>query len=169
VAKNKNAVPVTPAANMEKGTARSFAIPDNWKSELLPSGILRAVHVLTPALQERLKDKTSTMPVVAVRSSNGNYSRMRLYRWVEILGPSWIGEIFDNPLPGTGGRAVAVLFSEYPLQVWIDPDNDMGVIDTTGKTPEQVMAECKARIEAKRKKPVPSRSGNASSKTREAA
>ena len=154
---NKPAVPVNPAANMEKATVRSFVPPDGWKSELLPAGILRAVHVLTPALQERLKDKTSTLPVIAVRSSNKDYSRMRLYRWVEILGPSFIGEIFDQPLPGTNGRAVAVLFSEYPLQVWIDPANDLGVIETAGKTPDEILAECKARIEAKKKparKPV---------------
>lgn len=152
---NKPAVPVTETANKSD---RKFSIPDNWKAELLPAGTLRAVHVLTPALMERMKDKESVLPVVAVRSSHGNYSRMKLVRHAELLGPSFIGEDFATPLPGTGGRAVAVLFTEYPIQVWIDPEADMGVIDTTGMTPEQVMEECKRRLEAKKApQPVPAR------------
>ena len=156
---NKPAVPVTETANK---SGRKFAIPDSWKAELMPSGTLRAVHVLTPALMERTKDKESIIPVVAIRSSHGNFSRMRLVRHAELLGPSFIGEDFANPLPSTNGRAVAVLYTEYAINVWVDPAADMGVIDTTGLTPEQVMEECKKRLEALKKPaaapaPVPAR------------
>lgn len=149
MAKNTPAVPVNPNANK---SSRKFdnVIKDTWQASLLGAGMLRAVHVLTPALMARFKDKSLATPVVAVRSSQGEFTRMRLYRHVEILGPSFLGEDFDNPLEGTGGRAVAVLFTEYPLNVWIDPANDLGTIDTKGKTPEQVMAEIEARLSAKK-------------------
>lgn len=147
--KKSPAVPVSDNANKSK---RKFAsiIKDNWEASLLSAGTLRAVHVLTPALMERFKDRESIMPVVAVRSSHGDFTRMKLYRHVELLGPSFLGEDFENPLEGTGGRAVAVLFTEGAIQVWVDPENDLGVIETKGKTPDEIMAECKARIEAKK-------------------
>jgi hypothetical protein len=89
------------------------------QSRILPGGIMRAIHVWTPGLVDRLTNG-GDMPVQAVRSSLYNYSKMQLYRQVDILGPSKLVEMFDKPLPGTAGRGVSVVMSDHALQVWYD-------------------------------------------------
>ena len=105
------------------------------ESAILPPGTMRAIHVYVPALTERMKEpwKPNTgSPVMAVRSSLYNYEKMRLYRMVEILGPSELVEM-ESPLPGTNGRGVAILFTNQPVRVWFDGPNHPPTIDT-GKT-----------------------------------
>jgi len=65
-------------------------------------GVKRAFHVFTPALQYRLENKGSALPVMALRSSNHKYGKMKLYARIETLGPASLDPLFDAPLPGTG-------------------------------------------------------------------
>lgn len=113
------------------------------KSKILPGGVKRAIHVFTPALMERLdKTKRSRKPIIAIRSALHNYEMMILCRGVKIHGPSEMFEDFDNPLPGTGGRAVAVMMTEHAVEIfWDETDPDPRPINTKGKKPEDLMAE----------------------------
>lgn len=102
------------------------------KSTILKAGVKRAIHVFVPALQSRQEEgwKAHTgSPVMAVRSSLYNYEKMRLYRKVEILGPSELIEM-EKPLPGTKGRGVAILFTTARIRVWYD-DKLPKTVDTS--------------------------------------
>lgn len=109
---------------------------------ILPGGVKRAIHVFTPSLQDRLKNG-GDQPVMAVRSGLHNYEKMRLYRKVDILGPSEMVELFDNPLPGTNGRGVAILFTDHALRVWFEGDRQPPIIDTADKSAEAVVEAVK--------------------------
>jgi hypothetical protein len=93
------------------------------KSKILPGGVLRAVHVYVPTLQQRLAEG-GDKPVMAVRlqDNNGEWRRMKLYRKVEWAGPgrTELIEHFDAPLPGTNGRGVAIVYTDAPLAVFWD-------------------------------------------------
>lgn len=82
----------------------------------------RIVHVLGPVLAKNLKrphDYESHEPVVAVRSLAD--PRVALVgRHVEILGPCEIWYEPDKPVPGTQGRAIAVMKTEAELIVHMD-------------------------------------------------
>lgn len=100
---------------------------------ILAGGTRRAVHVYVPTLQERQQKgwKAGTGKcVMAVRSSLYGYKKMRLYRKVEILGPSELIEM-EKPLPGTNGRGVAILFTDHALRVWFDGKKHPETIDTS--------------------------------------
>ena len=112
------------------------------KSKILAGGVKRAIHVLTPALQERLSNKATRKPVVAIRSALHNYEKFILARGVKIHGPSEMFEDFENPLPGTGGRAVCVLMTEHAVEIfWDEADGNPKIFDAKGKKPETIMAE----------------------------
>lgn len=92
-------------------------------SKILPAGTLRAVHVYVPALQARIKDGGNE-PVWAVRSVNHKFKRMLLVRQARILGESEGVEMFDAPLPGTGGRGVAPLLTRAAIEItWDEGDH----------------------------------------------
>lgn len=93
-------------------------------------GVKRAFHVFTPALQYRLENSGSKLPVMALRSSLHNYGKMKLYTRIECLGPSSLDPLFDAPLPGTGGRGVAIMFTDFPLRVWYPEGQKPQVIET---------------------------------------
>lgn len=82
----------------------------------------RIVHVLGPVLAKNLKrphDYESHDPVVAVRSLAD--PRVALVgRHVEILGPCKISYTPADPVPGTQGRAIAVMETEAELIVHMD-------------------------------------------------
>lgn len=108
------------------------------KSQILPAGPRRAIHVYVPALMKRQTDgwKVNDGPaVMAVRSALYGFRKMRLYRKVEILRPSRgdsVAELveMEQPLPGTNGRGVAILFTTCALRVWYDGDAYPPTIDT---------------------------------------
>ncbi len=107
------------------------------ESAILPAGTLRAIHVYVPALQERQKTPWKAnegQPVMAVRSALYNYEKMRLYRMVEILGPSMLVEM-PEPLPGTNGRGVAILMTREAVRVWFDGPKHPETIDTSKTAP----------------------------------
>lgn len=111
-------------------------------------GVKRAFHVFTPALQHRLENNASTLPVMALRSSVHNYGKMKLYARIECLGPSSLDPLFGNPLPGTGGRGVAIMFTEFPLRVWYPEGQKPPVIDTPdGRNPKDILEEVKLKYE----------------------
>ena len=105
------------------------------KSEVLPGGTWRIVHIFTPVLKKRQDagpwKAMNGEPLMAVRSSVGAYCRMRIYRRVDIEGPSKLVEL-EKPLPGTGGRGVAVMMTDAPLRVWYD-DRAPETVDLAGK------------------------------------
>jgi hypothetical protein len=106
------------------------------KSQVLPGGVRRAIHVFVPRLQERQKTgwvANTGDPVMAVRSSLYGYAKMRLYRRVEWDGPTELVEMVE-PLPGTGGRGVAIVFTTAPLTVYWD-DKPPATIDTDANQP----------------------------------
>lgn len=119
-------------------------------SEVLDAvpGVKRAFHVFTPALQHRLTDKASSVPVMALRSSLHGYTKMKLYARIEALGPSSLDPLFDAPLPGTGGRGVAIMFTEFPLRVWYPEGHKPPVIETPdGRDPKEILAEVLTKYE----------------------
>ena len=73
-----------------------------------------AFHVFTPALLERTTNKVE-YPVMALRFSEENYQNMILLDQIDCLGESQLLPLFDNPLPGTGGRGVAIMFTKSPI------------------------------------------------------
>lgn len=109
-------------------------------------GVRRAVHVFTPALMHRLANKGSTLPVMALRSSRHDFGKMKLYQRIEMMGPSSLDPLFDKPLPGTGGRGVAIMFTEFPLRVWYYEGEAPAVIDTNDKRkPDEILADVLAK------------------------
>lgn len=111
-------------------------------------GVKRAIHVFTPALQHRLATKGSTLPVMALRSSLHDYSKFKLYQRIELLGPSSMDPLFDKPLPGTGGRGVAILFTEFAIRVWRYEDETPAVIDSADtRKPDEVLADVLKKYE----------------------
>lgn len=109
------------------------------KSQILPAGPRRAIHVFVPALMKRQEQgwkANDGPPVMAVRSALYGYRKMRLYRKVEILPPArdaaHAAELVEmtEPLPGTNGRGVAILFTTCALRVWYDGDAYPPTIDT---------------------------------------
>jgi hypothetical protein len=108
------------------------------KSQVLPAGPRRAIHVFVPALMKRQADgwrANDGPPVMAVRSSLYGYRKMRLYRKVEILPPARgdaAAELveMEQALPGTNGRGVVILFTTCALRVWYDGDAYPPTIDT---------------------------------------
>lgn len=82
---------------------------------MLPPGEY-AVHVFVPALRTRL-EKGGDQPCVAVRPKKAGFKKMYLVNEARILGPSALVERFDDPLPGTNGRGVAILMTRAPISV----------------------------------------------------
>lgn len=78
------------------------------------AGTKRAIHVLTPALVNRLKNGGEE-PLMAVRSSEDGYKTLQLFRKVTWHGPTQLMENFEDPLPGTSGRGVAVIYTTAKL------------------------------------------------------
>lgn len=109
----------------------------------LKGGPMRAVHVFTPALVERLKSKVK-QPVMAIRCETSNYCQMKLCYNVHIHGESEMREIFDKPLPGTDGRGVAILFTKSPIT--IQYGEKLVTINTKDKKPDQVYQKIKEYI-----------------------
>lgn len=113
----------------------------------LRQGVLRAVHVFTPALQYRL-EHGGHLPVMAVRSSLYGYRKMKLYHRVQILGPSTMDPLFDAPLPGTGGRGVAILFTQAALRVWYqDRLPDLTLDTSDNRDPKDILQELLRRYQ----------------------
>jgi len=111
------------------------------ESVYLYGGTRRAIHVFTPALQHRLTTKNCLLPVMAVREAP-LYNMLRLFQRVEILGPSSLDPLFHDPLPGTNGRGVAILFTEAPLLVWRLPHESCLEIDShDGRDPAAVLRD----------------------------
>lgn len=109
-------------------------------------GVRRAYHVFTPALQFRLENSNVTLPVMALRSSKQNFEAMLLYHRIEALGPSSMDPLFDSPLPGTGGRGVAICFTEFALRVWYPEGQKPTLIETPdGKHPKDILEEVKLK------------------------
>lgn len=101
-----------PKDNLPAGTALLI--------ETLPGGIERCVHVFTPAviLSNKQGYQNQRIPLMAVRSSRHRYAVMRLYQNIEILGPSELRQIKNNPLrTGTGGQASLALFTTAPIRI----------------------------------------------------
>jgi hypothetical protein len=112
-------------------------------------GVRRAIHVFTPGLLFRLENKNAVsaqLPVQVLRSSTHNYSKMRLYHKIEMLGPSSMDELFDNPLPGTGGRGVSICFTDFAVRVWYPEGQKPLTIDTPdGRDPKDILEEVKLK------------------------
>lgn len=105
-------------------------------------GIKRAFHVFTPALMHRTENPNSVIPCMALRSSAHEYKKMRLYNRIECMGPSALEPLFGNPLPGTGGRGVAIMFTEFPLRVWYPSGRRPPTIETPdGRNPKDILQE----------------------------
>lgn len=81
----------------------------------------RVVHVLGPVLGRNLAqpDRSRHEPVVAIRSA-ANPRVVLVARHVEILGPSAIWYEPGDPLPGTDGRAIAVMHTTAPIVAHVD-------------------------------------------------
>lgn len=88
----------------------------------LPAGVERIVHVLGPVLARNLKrphDYASHAPVVAVRDAARPKVAI-VARHVEILGPCRIDYTPDQAVPGTEGRAIAVMRTRAELVLHLD-------------------------------------------------
>jgi hypothetical protein len=89
----------------------------------LAAGTRRAIHVYTKVLLERMKENKGQM-LWLVRSSLHDYKKAMVVRRVNFTpgtGTYCTGEdVFDSPLPGTGGRGVAILFTDCEIVVEFD-------------------------------------------------
>jgi hypothetical protein len=118
----------------------------NIVSEVIDAvpGVRRAIHVFTPALQYRLEKGDSGLPVMALRSSLHGYQKMMLFHRIECLGPSSLDPLFDAPLPGTGGRGVAIMFTDFAVRVWYPENQRPTAIDTPDdRTPADILEDVK--------------------------
>lgn len=88
-------------------------------TKVLKGGVRRAVHVYTKDLLARMK-KDDGQPLWLVRSSLYGYTKAMIVRRVTIHGPATGEDLFGKPLPGTGGRGVAILFTTAPITVEFD-------------------------------------------------
>lgn len=89
----------------------------------LAAGTKRAVHVYTKVLVERLKEDKGQM-LWLIRSSLHDYKKAMVVRRVEFTpgtGSYCTGEdLFGKALPGTGGRGVAILFTDCEIVLHFD-------------------------------------------------
>lgn len=102
---------------------------------VLAAGTKRAIHVWTAKLMERMKDNKGQM-IWLVRSSKYNYKKALVCRRVEFNGRCSGEDIFDTPLPGTGGRGVAILFTSCEITVYYDGEKPQYVDMDDDKKPE---------------------------------
>lgn len=101
-----------------------------------------AFHVFTPALMYRANNPDCNMPVMALRSSETNFEEMVLYHQIDVLGPSSLKPLFDRPLPGTGGRGVAIMFTSSPMEVWYPKKHSPRKVKTfDGREPQVILTE----------------------------
>jgi hypothetical protein len=94
------------------------------RSAVLPAGRVRLLHVFFPELAQ-MQAGDHARAVWALRSFNdrtGKYDRVRLFYRVEFLGPSWSHVSPEDPLPGTGGRGIAVMASRGAVRVFWNGD-----------------------------------------------
>lgn len=102
----------------------------------LPAGTKRAIHVYTKLLVERMKEDKGQM-LWLVRSSLHDYKKAIICRRVQWNGPCSGEDLFGKPLPGTGGRGVAILFTECELTLHFDGDKAQIIdMDDDAKKPE---------------------------------
>lgn len=79
---------------------------------------------------------------MALRSSSHNFQKIKMFQRIEFLGPSSLDPIFDKPLPGTNGRGVAILFTEFPIRVWYEKGNPPKAIESPeGANPDKILEE----------------------------
>lgn len=104
---------------------------------ILPAerGVERVIHVVAPALKERL-DGGDSRPVIAVRSSLYGFKKAMLVRHVELLGPASVEERFLAPLPGTNGRGVVPLVTTHAIEVYFDGAKPT-IVDVDDPPPER--------------------------------
>jgi hypothetical protein len=102
-----------------------------------------AFHVFTPALMYRLdKNNPIEMPVMALRLSTDNYEQMMLFDKIECLGQSSLDPLFENPLPGTNGRGVAIMFTKGRVRCHFRGRKVPVKIDCTeGRDPKAILAD----------------------------
>lgn len=118
---------------------------------VLEAGVMRAIHVLTPALVNRLKNGGKE-PLMAVRSSADDYGSLQLFQRVTWNGRSEIAESFDAPMPGTSGRGVAVVYTAAKLICYYDKVAPLvkspadASIEEVYKACQQAMAEWKEQL-----------------------
>lgn len=108
-----------------------------------PKGGNVAFHVFTPALMYRQDPSNQIeMPVMALRLQSDNYEKMMLFDRIECLGKSNLEPLFDNPLPGTNGRGVAIMFTESRLRCWFKGRKIPVKIDCTeGRDPKAILKD----------------------------
>jgi hypothetical protein len=108
-----------------------------------------AFHVFTPALQYRFENRECNLPVMALRSSLKDYQAMQLFHKIECLGPSSLEPLFNKPLPGTGGRGVAIMFTKSPMKVWYPKGKTPRIIKTLdGLEPKKILQDVITKYEA---------------------
>lgn len=102
-----------------------------------------AFHVFTPALIYRLdKSNPIEMPVMALRMQSDNYEKMMLFDRIECLGKSSLDPLFDQPLPGTNGRGVAIMFTDARVRCWFRGRKIPVKIDCTeGRDPKAILVD----------------------------
>ncbi len=101
----------------------------------LAAGTKRAIHVYTKVLVERMKEDKGQM-LWLVRSSLHDYKKAIICRRVEWNGPCSGEDMFGKALPGTGGRGVAILFTEAELTLHFDGDKAEIIDMDDDKKPE---------------------------------
>jgi hypothetical protein len=121
---------------------------------ILPAGTERAIHVYTKMLMERMKENKGQM-LWLVRSSLYGYKKAIVCRRVEWNGPCRGEDQFDKPLPGTGGRGVAILHTSCELTLYFDGDKAQ-IIDMDDDPKPEVKAVAPVKTATV---PAPVRSG----------
>ena len=101
-----------------------------------------AFHVFTPALVHRLDPKSALdLPVMALRFEHENFEQMMLFDRIECLGASSLDPLFDSPLPGTGGRGVAIMFTYGPVRCSWRGRSVPKIDCNDSRTPKDILAD----------------------------
>jgi hypothetical protein len=101
-----------------------------------------AFHVFTPALVYRMNPANNLdLPVSALRLERDNYEKMYLFDEIECTGKSKLTSLFDNPLPGTNGRGVSILFTTSSVVCSFIGDMPVAIDCSKDRTPEQILQD----------------------------
>jgi hypothetical protein len=99
----------------------NFAM-ERCKTHTLRGGLERHIHILGPVLNIRMKTGDHSKPIIAIRPAS-TPNRIKMYRHIEIQGPSVLMDRPEDPLPGTKGRAICYLRTSAPIKVYRSTDD----------------------------------------------
>jgi hypothetical protein len=104
------------------------------KTETLPAGVRRRVHVYAPNVKDRISGY-GEKPTIAIREETDGYNTMRLVRKATFLGRVSLEERFDQELPTPSGTG-SVVYNVTDGAIVVEDDDRPTVVDMRRTAPE---------------------------------